>query len=95
MLSKDQVEKVSALARLKLSDDEIAAFAEQLSAVLKNFEDIAQIDTRDLAPLFALTNLRPCLRPDEIRSPAASTDAGCLSNAPEKSGRLFKVPPVV
>lgn len=92
MLNEDTVEKVSRLARLKLTEAELKAFSEQLSAVLRNFEQIAKVDTKDVVPLVTPTDISVHLRPDV----AEPTDGEkMLSNAPEKSGRLFKVPPVV
>jgi len=92
MLTRETVEKVSHLARLKLSEDEMKAFSNQLSAVLENFEQLAKVDTTGVEPLVTPSEISPHLRPDV----ADTTDGEkILSNAPEKSGRLFKVPPVV
>jgi aspartyl-tRNA(Asn)/glutamyl-tRNA(Gln) amidotransferase subunit C len=93
MLTKETVEKVSTLARLKLTEAEIAAFSLQLSAVLENFEQIAQVDTKDIRPLLTPTDMSMTLRPDIAEKVVESEKL--LSNAPEKSGRLFRVPPVV
>jgi aspartyl-tRNA(Asn)/glutamyl-tRNA(Gln) amidotransferase subunit C len=92
MLTRETVEKVSHLARLKLTEEELRAFSEQLSAVLKNFEQIAKIDTQDVLPLVTPTDMSVHLRQDVVEP----TDGEkMLSNAPDKVGRLFKVPPVV
>ena len=93
MLTKETVEKVSTLARLKLTEAEIAAFSLRLSAVLENFEQIAQVDTKDIRPLLTPTDMSMTLRPDIAEKVVDSEKL--LSNAPEKSGRLFRVPPVV
>ena len=92
-LNKETVEHVSKLARLKLTNDEIESFALQLSAVLENFEQIAQVDTTDVRPLLTPTDMSQNLR-DDIAI-AQENSEKYLNNAPEKSGRLFKVPPVV
>ena len=93
MLTKETVEKVSKLARLKLSGAEVDAFSQQLSAVLDAFEKIAQVDTDGIRPLVTPTDMSVSLRPDEVHKELDSDDM--LTNAPEKTGRLFKVPPVV
>lgn len=92
MLTRETVEKVSHLARLKLSEAELKAFSEQLSAVLKNFEQIAAVDTKGVAPLVTPTDMAVHLRPDVAEQVEGEK---MLANAPDKSGRLFKVPPVV
>jgi aspartyl-tRNA(Asn)/glutamyl-tRNA(Gln) amidotransferase subunit C len=96
MLDRDTVEKVSKLARLKLNEVEIAAFAEQLSSVLANFESIAQVDTAGVRPLITPTDMSVQLRPDDtVLFANEAENEKLLENAPEKMGRLFKVPPVV
>lgn len=92
MLTRETVEKVSRLARLQLTEKELEAFSAQLSAVLENFEQIANVDTKGVIPLVTPTDISVHLRPDAAES---GDGEAMLSNAPEKSGRLFKVPPVV
>lgn len=93
MLTKETVEKVSVLARLKLSEEEIAEYSQVLSMVLENFEQIANVDTTGVRPLVTPTDMSVNMRPDVAEQVVASDKL--LENAPEKSGRLFKVPPVV
>lgn len=92
-LTKDTVQHVAKLARLKLTDDEISAFSNQLSVVLENFEKIAQVDTNGVEPLITPTDMTMILREDVADTNVSSEKF--LKNAPEKSGHLFKVPPVV
>ncbi len=92
-LTKETVQHVAKLARLKLNDEEIAAFSHQLSAVLDNFEKISQVDTKDVQPLITPTDMTMALRED-VAITLVDSDK-FLSNAPERSGHLFKVPPVV
>lgn len=91
-LSKETVEKVSQLARLKLSDAEMTAMSTQLSAVLENFEQIANVNTEGVKPLVTPTDMTPSMREDRVE---AVDSEKMLANAQDKSGRLFKVPPVV
>lgn len=93
MLTKETVQHVAKLARLKLTEAEIADCAKVLSAVLENFEQIAGVDTQDIHPLVSPTEISPSFREDLAERTIDSDDL--LDNAPEKSGRLFKVPPVV
>lgn len=93
MLTKETVEHVSKLARLKLTEQEIFAFSQQLSAVLGNFEQIAQVDTKDVSPLVTPTDVSMTLREDAVEIAVESEKL--MQNAVEKVGQLFKVPPVV
>ncbi len=91
-LTLEVVKKVSQLSRLKLSADELSAIQAQLSAVLENFEEIANVDTEGVRPLLSPSEIVQTLREDVVESFESEK---LLENAPEKSGRLFKVPPVV
>jgi aspartyl-tRNA(Asn)/glutamyl-tRNA(Gln) amidotransferase subunit C len=91
--TKETMEHVSKLARLKLSSEELEQFGKVLSAVFENFEKIAEIDTAGVKPLVTPTDMMVSLRPDIAERTVASEKL--LENAPDKSGRLFKVPPVV
>lgn len=92
MLTRETVEKVSRLARLQLTEKELEAFSAQLSAVLENFEQISKVDTQGAIPLVTPTEVSVHLRPDIAE---AGGGEAMLANAPDKTGRLFKVPPVV
>ncbi len=91
-LTLQAVQKVSKLARLKLTDSEMTSIQNQLSAVLENFEQIAQVNTDEVRPLVTPTEITQVLRPDVVED---FDSEKILANAPEKAGRLFKVPPVV
>jgi aspartyl-tRNA(Asn)/glutamyl-tRNA(Gln) amidotransferase subunit C len=93
MLDKKTVEKVSGLARLKLTEAELDSYAKVLSAVLSNFEQIAKVDTANVSPLVTPTDMAMSLRPDVAEQMVKAEQI--LQNAPETSGRLFRVPPVV
>jgi len=83
----DEVRHVAALARLDLSDDEVAVFAEQFGDILAAFE------TLDAVPEVAAEPERVnVMRPDE---PVEGLDHdAALANAPATEDGYFKGPPV-
>lgn len=87
------VKKVADLARLHIQPEDEARYQEQLSAIFKYFEEVAQIDTAGVEPLATPSEIEQVWRADEARVEISTEEA--LANAPEKSGQLFKVPPVV
>lgn len=93
MITKETVLKISHLARLDLTDEEVAMYTQQLGTTFKNFEQIANLDTSNIEPLVTPIEITPRLR-DDVVVKGPSVEA-ILSNAAEKSGNLFKVPPVV
>ena len=46
----EQVRQIGNLARLKLSDDEVERFGEQLSSILTYVEKLNELDTSDVEP---------------------------------------------
>ncbi len=93
MISKKDVARVAHLARLSLEGDEAKQLADELSLILKHFEQVSKVNTMGVEPLVTPTDMQVYLREDSVVS-WQSADAA-MTNAPEKTGNLFKVPPVV
>ena len=88
-LSREEVLHISRLARLGLTEAEIARLREQLSDILENFEILQQVDTGNVPPTAQSIALRNVLRDDEV---APSLPPGeILANAPRKEGDCFRV----
>lgn len=81
------------MARLSLTNEEKQAFAKQISSVLKHFEQLAQVNTQGVEPLITPTDIEPYWREDKVVEWKGADAA--VAEAPEKTGNLFKVPPVV
>jgi aspartyl-tRNA(Asn)/glutamyl-tRNA(Gln) amidotransferase subunit C len=92
-ISRDEVLKVGLLSRIRLSEDEVAKFAAQLSAVLAYVDKLQELDTRQAEPLAHALPLRNVLRPDE---PAPSLPPEkAVGGAPDAAGPFFRVPRVL
>ena len=50
-LTHAEVEKVSLLARLRLSDAELATLTEQMRHVVEYVEQLGELDTTDVSPM--------------------------------------------
>lgn len=87
--SAADVRHVAELARLELTEDEIALFAGQLAAVLDYAAQLQEVDTADVPPTAALLPLRNVMRADEVRP--SLPQALALANAPEQSHGYFRV----
>jgi aspartyl-tRNA(Asn)/glutamyl-tRNA(Gln) amidotransferase subunit C len=89
----ETVKQVADLARLRLSESEVARFSGQLADVLSYVEKLGEVDTKGVEPLTHALDLQPATRPDEQRpSPGAETMLGA---APEHLHDGFKVPQVM
>jgi len=92
-ISAQDVAHVARLARLELSDEELALFTEQLAAVLDHAADVASLDTSAVAPTAHPLPLDNVLRDDEPRPPLDREEV--LSQAPEVENGRFKVPRIL
>lgn len=81
------------LARLHLSDDEIAKFQAQLSQVLEYVEKLKQVDVSGVEPTAHANEVFNVFRADESRP--WFTPAEALANAPRQANELFIVPKVI
>jgi aspartyl-tRNA(Asn)/glutamyl-tRNA(Gln) amidotransferase subunit C len=90
-ISKSEVLHVARLARLELTDDEVAKFQEQLSAILEAVSTVSELDLSEVPPTahpLEIQNAwdedvpRPCLTSDET-----------FANAPDRDDGFFRVPP--
>ncbi len=92
-LSPDEVRHVASLARLALTDDEVAALAPQLSEILRYAQTVGEVAAGDVPATvhpFALANVT---RPDE-RRPSLTRDE-LLAGAPAVEDDRFAVPRIV
>jgi aspartyl-tRNA(Asn)/glutamyl-tRNA(Gln) amidotransferase subunit C len=81
------------LARLGLTDDEIARMQEQLTHVLDYIAALQRIDTSQVLPTAQVGGQSDVLRSDEPR-PSLPTEA-VTANAPEREDEFFEVPAVL
>jgi aspartyl-tRNA(Asn)/glutamyl-tRNA(Gln) amidotransferase subunit C len=92
-ITRDDVAHVARLARLRLTDDELDLFTEQLAKVLDHARDVEALDVADvpetahpypLRNVFRSDTVEPCLDRDEV-----------LGQAPDAEDGRFKVPPIL
>lgn len=93
IIDEPVVRRVAHLARLKLSDDEVARFTSQLSAIVGYIEQISKLDTSNVEPLIHALPTARRLRADECVAGLSAEQA--LANAPQRVDDLFKVPAVL
>jgi aspartyl-tRNA(Asn)/glutamyl-tRNA(Gln) amidotransferase subunit C len=88
-LTRDDVTHVAMLARLGLSDEEIARFGAQLDAILQAISRLNQVDTSAVAETAQVGGLVNVWREDEPR-PSISREQA-LANAPDSEDGQFRV----
>ena len=89
-LSREDVLKLARLARLHLSEDEVAKFTEEIGTILGYVEQLQNVDVGKLEPTAQVTGLVNVTRPDEEKD-YGTTPEDLLKNAPELYEGYIKV----
>jgi len=92
-MDMETVRKVANLARLELSDADLAVMAKQLSAILEYVDQLTELDTEGVEPMAHPLPVQNVFRPDELVPSLPVDDA--LANAPNRVGNYFGVPAVL
>jgi aspartyl-tRNA(Asn)/glutamyl-tRNA(Gln) amidotransferase subunit C len=92
-ISREEVEKVSLLSRLLLSDGELVAMTTQLGRVLEYIELLDELDTERIEPLSHALDVCDVMRDDRV-APSLSRDEA-LANAPQRDEECYLVPAVL
>lgn len=92
-LSLHDVQRIAMLARIALSDEELARTASQLDAVLGLFERLRAVDTSGVEPMTHPGDMVLRLR-DDVPDTTDRREAG-LAVAPEVERGLYLVPKVI
>lgn len=92
-LSHDEVRDIAELAKLALSDDEVALYAQQLSQILDYFTLLEEVDTSAVDVTASVIPLRSVMREDE--NPTALAPSDVVKNAPDAEANQFKVSAVL
>jgi len=89
-VDKDTVKKVAAIARITLSEDEVAEYSKDLESIMGAFKDLQKIDTSVIKPTFQPIETKNVMREDEIEASLSQADA--LRNAKQKEKGYFRGP---
>ena len=92
-LTAGDVKKIAHLARLNMSDEEIAFYTPQLSNILAFVEQMNQVDTSHIEPLANPLDLSQRLRPDTVTEPDLREAYQAI--APKVEAGLYLVPKVI
>jgi aspartyl-tRNA(Asn)/glutamyl-tRNA(Gln) amidotransferase subunit C len=90
MIDREQVLHVARLARLALSEDEVARMSEKLSAVADYIEKIGELDLEGVPATTHVVEVSNALRPDVVQ-PSLPREVA-LVNAPAVADGGFLVP---
>jgi aspartyl-tRNA(Asn)/glutamyl-tRNA(Gln) amidotransferase subunit C len=89
-ISEDQVRHVAMLARLGLTDEQVASLGVELNDILLQVDRISALDLADIEPTAHAVAVTNVTRPDVVRPGLSREDA--LRNAPEQQDGAFLIP---
>lgn len=90
MIDREQVLHVARLARLRLSDEEVATMAHELSNILEHIERISSLDLDGVPPTTHVVEVANALR-DDVPTPSLDRDV-IMEQAPAAQDGGFLVP---
>lgn len=94
-LSREELDRIAALASLELDEEEARVLADQLAAILAYARQVQEVDTTGVPPTTHVLAVQARLRDDEP-APSLPREAA-LANAPDadRGAGLFRVPRVI
>jgi len=92
-LTRADVEKVSLLGRLRLSEAELDKMTEQLARVVGYVEQLREVNTEGVEPMAHALDMHNVFRDDALAA-SLPRDAA-LANAPKRDSECYRVPAVL
>jgi len=92
-ISREEVEKVSLLGRLLLSEDELDTMTSQMSGILEYMDLLSEVDTEQVEPMAHALDVSDVFRDDQVRPSLPRDEA--LANAPSRDDECYLVPAVL
>lgn len=93
MISKDQVEHMAEICKLKFSEEEIEDFTKKFSSVVEYVEKLDELDIEGVEPTYQVNSHTQKFREDTVKE--GLTREEVLQNAPEEQYGYFKILKIV
>jgi aspartyl-tRNA(Asn)/glutamyl-tRNA(Gln) amidotransferase subunit C len=92
-ISPEEVEKVSLLARLRLSGEELEKMTAQMGQILDYMALLGELDTDQVQPMAHALDVSDVFRPDQVCPSLDRPKA--LAGAPSRDEECYRVPAVL
>ncbi|GDX63488.1 aspartyl/glutamyl-tRNA(Asn/Gln) amidotransferase subunit C [Chlorobiota bacterium] len=92
-INSETVKRIADLSRLRFTDSEIEAFAEEFSGIVRAIDEINSMDLTGMEPMSHVLDLPNVFREDVPSESLSVMQA--LENAPSNNETFFKVPKVM
>ena len=92
-LSRQDVEKVSLLARLRMDSHQLDQMTTQLAQIVGYVDQLSELDTADVPPMAHAVEMANVFADDVVR-PSCDREQ-ILANAPKRDDECYRVPAVL
>jgi len=92
-ITRKEVEHVAGLAKLNLSEEELARMTDQLDTILSYVAKLDELDTEGVAPTTHAFSIHNAFREDKVQESLPREEA--LANGPKENGEAFVVPRII
>ena len=87
------VKRIARLARIRIEEEEVASYQNELNAILGFVEQLGEVDVSGVEPMTSVTPMRLRRRDDAISDGGYAEQI--VANAPLSEDNFFMVPKVV
>ena len=92
-VTTEDVKKIAQLSKLDFKEEEIEKFTHQMNEILDYMQQLNEINTDDVEPLFHVIEPGNVLRDDTVKQSSPRDEI--LKNAPLKSDEFIIVPRII
>jgi aspartyl-tRNA(Asn)/glutamyl-tRNA(Gln) amidotransferase subunit C len=92
-ISRQDVEKVALLARLQLTEDELAKMTTELAQIVGYVDQLGEVNTDGIEPMAHAIEIKNVFRDDIVAASLPREES--LANAPHHDNRGYLVPAVL
>lgn len=92
-ITPDLVRHLGVLARIDLSDEEVALFTREVGVIADTVATVSRVATADVPATSHPIALQNVVRPDVVGATLRTEQA--LQNAPDRDGGRFRVGPIL
>ncbi|GAB3940007.1 Asp-tRNA(Asn)/Glu-tRNA(Gln) amidotransferase subunit GatC [Corynebacterium tapiri] len=92
-ITRDEVSHLARLARLRLSDEELDHYAEQIDSIVETVSKVGQVDATGVEPMSHPHSIPATMRADEVQRTLTAEQA--LDQAPAADEQRFMVPQIL
>ncbi len=92
-ITQKELEHVTHLARLTLSDQELETIRGQLDNILSYIDKLGELDTSGIEPTTHVFSVNNAFREDVVTESLSRENS--LANAPQQNNENFQVPKII